>query len=314
MRILLTGGAGFIGSHLLERLLRQKHEVTIVDDFDDYYDPAAKRLNVRTTQAAGMFGVVEADIRDREAMARAFESARPEALIHLAARAGVRPSLENPELYQAVNVAGTLTLLEECRQRGVKKVLFASSSSVYGDTDRVPFCEDDASIRPASPYGVTKLIGEHYGAVYHRLFGLRVTALRFFSVYGPRQRPDMAIRKFAELMVAGQELPVYGDGRSQRDYTYIDDIVDGIMGALGRDGGFEVYNLGESRTVSLSEMIELLEKELGIKAKIRRLPPQAGDVQRTYADVSKARANLGYAPRVPIEEGIRRFVAWLRSR
>ncbi len=314
MRILLTGGAGFIGSHVLERLLAGRHTVTVVDDLDDYYEPAWKRRNLDEARSKGAFELIEADIRDAAAMGRAFEAARPEAVVHLAARAGVRPSLENPELYQSVNVHGTLTLLEECRRRGVAKFVFASSSSVYGDVDRVPFREDDASIRPASPYGVTKLIGEHYCAVWHRLFGLRVSALRFFSVYGPRQRPDMAIHKFARLMREGRPIPLFGDGSSQRDYTYIDDIVDGVMGALARDDGFEIYNLGESRTVSLPEVVTLLEGALGVKARVDRLPFQAGDVLRTYADVSKARANLGYAPKVAIEEGIRRFVEWIKGR
>ncbi len=314
MRILLTGGAGFIGSHALERLLSLKHTVTVVDEFNDYYDPALKRRNLAEAAAKGSFDAIEADVRDAGAMARAFEVAKPDAVIHLAARAGVRPSLAQPMLYQEVNVHGTIVLLEECRRRGVKKFVFASSSSVYGDADRVPFREDDTSIRPASPYGVTKLAGEHYCSVYSKLFGLRITALRFFSVYGPRHRPDMAIRKFSELMLRGEEIPFFGDGSMQRDHTYVDDIVDGVIGALGRDDAFEVYNLGESRTVSLSELVALLEKTLGVKAKIKRLPPQPGDVKRTCADVSKARANLGYNPSVPVEEGLKRFASWLKAR
>ncbi len=313
MKVLLTGGAGFIGSHTLERLLTLGHAVTVVDEFNDYYDPALKRRNLVEAAAKGSFGAIEADVRDVAAMARAFDAAKPDAVIHLAARAGVRPSLAQPMLYQEVNVQGTIVLLEECRRRGVKKFVFASSSSVYGDADRVPFREDDTSIRPASPYGVTKLAGEHYCSVYSKLFGLRISALRFFSVYGPRHRPDMAIRKFAELMLRGEEIPFFGDGSMQRDHTYVDDIVDGVIGALGRDDAFEVYNLGESRTVSLSELVALLEKTLGVKARIKRLPPQPGDVKRTYADVSKARANLGYNPRVPVEEGLRRFALWLRA-
>lgn len=311
MRILLTGGAGFIGSHLLERLLGLGHAVGVVDCLDDYYDPALKRRNL--SEVRGAFALHEADVRDGAAVARAFDATKPEAVIHLAARAGVRPSLEQPELYQAVNVEGTLVLLEECRRRGVGRFVFASSSSVYGDADRVPFREDDASICPASPYGVTKLIGEHYCSVWHRLFGMRITALRFFSVYGPRQRPDMAIRKFATLMREGREVPVFGDGSMQRDYTYVDDVVDGVLGALAREDGFEIYNLGESRTVSLTELVAVLERALGVKAKVKHLPPPPGDVRRTFADIAKARANLGYAPKVPIEEGVRRFVEWLRA-
>ncbi|HKS15898.1 MAG TPA: NAD-dependent epimerase/dehydratase family protein [Planctomycetota bacterium] len=309
MRVLVTGGAGFIGSHLVRTLLAAGRDVTTLDDFNDYYDPALKRANAATFNGAR---IVEGDIRDGRAVERAFES-RPDAVVHLAARAGVRPSLEQPDLYASVNVSGTFALLEACRRHGVPKFVFASSSSVYGDAERVPFREDLADPRPVSPYGVTKQAGEHAVRLYHRLHGLRTSALRFFTVYGPRQRPDMAIHKFARLILDGKELPLFGDGSTRRDYTYVDDAVGGIVGALGRDDGFEVYNIAESRTVTLSELVGLLEKNLGKTARIKRLPEQTGDVKRTYADISKAKANLGYAPSTPIEEGIAKFCAWMRS-
>ncbi|MBI4566027.1 MAG: GDP-mannose 4,6-dehydratase [Planctomycetes bacterium] len=309
MKILLTGGAGFIGAHLLERLVALSHDVVVLDDFNDFYDPVIKRANI--APLAGAVQVVQGDIRDPASVERAFAS-RPHAVIHLAARAGVRPSLEQPELYASVNVEGTLRLLEACRRFGVRRFLFASSSSVYGDAARSPFREDEPLLEPISPYGVTKLAGEHYVRVFHLNEGLRATALRFFTVYGPRQRPDMAIHKFARALLENREVPVYGDGTTRRDYTYIDDAVAGIVGALGRDDGFEVYNIGEARTVELREVIELLQKHLGKTAVIRRLPDQPGDVKRTSADISKARAKLGYNPATPFEEGIRRFCEWIR--
>jgi UDP-glucuronate 4-epimerase len=309
MRILVTGGAGFIGSHLVHRLLASGNNVVLLDDFNDFYDPAIKRANVAASSGAE---VVEGDIRDAAAVTRAFEK-RPDAVVHLAARAGVRPSLERPDLYASVNLGGTLTLLEECRRRGVRRFVFASSSSVYGDSARIPFGEDEPDPRPVSPYGVTKLAGEHYLRLYHRLHGLRASALRFFTVYGPRQRPDMAIHKFARLILEGKEVPVFGDGTTRRDYTYVDDAVAGVAAALDRDDGFEVYNIGEAGTVELGQLIALLEKNLGKPARIKRLPEQPGDVKRTCADVSKARERLGYAPSTPIEEGVRKFCAWLRS-
>ena len=307
MKVLVTGGAGFIGSHLVQRLLSLRHEVAVLDDFNDYYDPALKRAN-----AAKEARLVEGDIRDEAALARAFEPA-PDAVIHLAARAGVRPSLEQPDLYASVNIAGTFAVLERCRKRGVRKFVFASSSSIYGDAEKAPFREDLADPRPVSPYGVTKQAGEQAVLLYHRLHRLRTSALRFFTVYGPRQRPDMAIHKFARLILDGREVPIFGDGSTHRDYTYVDDAVAGILGALKRDDGFEVYNIGESRTVTLSELVKLLEKNLGKKARLKKLPEQPGDVKRTYADITKAKTNLGYAPSTPIEDGIAKFCAWLTS-
>jgi len=309
MRVLVTGGAGFIGSHLLGALIARGDSATVLDDFNDYYDPALKRANRAAGPGAAL---VEGDIRDAGAVARAFEP-KPDAVIHLAARAGVRPSLAQPDLYASVNMGGTLMLLEACRARGVRKFVFASSSSVYGDAARVPFREDEPSLAPVSPYGVTKLAGEQYLRLYHNLHGMRISALRFFTVYGPRQRPDMAIHKFARLILEGGEVPVFGDGTTQRDYTYVDDAIGGILGALGRDDGFETYNIGESRTIGLGELIGLLERNLGKSARLRHLPEQPGDVKRTHADISKARERLGYAPATPIEEGIGKFCAWLRD-
>jgi len=308
VKILLTGGAGFIGSHLLERLLRRGEDVAVVDDFNDYYDPALKRRNL---PSRGGFRLHERDIREAADLVAA---ERPDVLIHLAARAGVRPSLADPRLYDSVNVGGTLILLEACRRAGVPRFLFASSSSVYGDDARVPFREDEEPLRPVSPYGITKLLGEHYVRVYARLHGIRATCLRFFTVYGPRQRPDMAIHKFTAAIATGREVEMYGDGSTERDYTHIEDILQGILAALDREESFAVYNLGNSRTVPLRYLVELIERAVGKKARIRRLPEQPGDVRRTCASIDRARAGLGYAPRVPLEEGIRGFVEWyLRS-
>ena len=308
MKILLTGGAGFIGSHLLDRLLPRGDEVVVVDDFNDYYDPEVKRENV----AGKKVEIVEADVRDTTAL-EPLVARKPDAIVHLAARAGVRPSLEDPVLYSDVNVRGLLGLLELCRKHKVERFVFASSSSVYGNGP-VPFSEDRDDLAPVSPYGATKLIGEHYLQIYSRLHGMKVTCLRFFTAYGPRQRPDMAIHKFARRIDRGEEIPLFGKGDTRRDYTYIDDIIQGVVRAIDTPEEFAVYNLGESRTVKLGELVALLESALGKKAKIRREPEQPGDVRETYADISRARDRLGYAPKVPIEEGLRRFVEWFTSR
>ena len=313
MRILVTGAAGFIGSHLSEALLREGHEVAGLDDFNDYYDPAVKRRNVDAVRAAGPVRLYEGDLRDEALVERSFAEFRPEVLVHLAARAGVRPSLVDPALYLSVNVAGTIGLFEVCVRHACRRVLSASSSSVYGDAARVPFREDDGPLAPISPYGVTKLVGEHYARVYHLHRGLDVLAFRFFTVYGPRQRPDMAIHKFIRGIAAGRPIDVYGDGTTRRDYTYVDDIVKGLLAAVRGPGGFEVINLGESRTVPLAELLAVIERAVGRKAVVNRLPEQPGDVKRTYADVSKARKLLGYEPSIPIEEGIRRTVEWFRK-
>jgi UDP-glucuronate 4-epimerase len=308
VKILLTGGAGFIGSHLLERLLARGDTVTVVDDLNDYYDPALKRANLDAAKKIGRFTFVERDVR------KGLDDLLPcDLVLHFAARAGVRASLADPMLYHEVNVDATLLLLEAMKKKGVKRIVFASSSSVYGNSPNVPFREEESPLAPIAPYGSTKLIAEHYLRVYTQLYGLRATALRFFTAYGPRQRPDMAIRGFAERIRRGEEIPLFGDGSMERDFTYVDDIVAGVLGAASRDDAFEIYNLGESRTVKLSRVIELLEAALGKKARVKRLPEQPGDVRRTFASVDKARKNLGYSPSVPIEEGIRRFVAWLQS-
>jgi UDP-glucuronate 4-epimerase len=307
----VTGGAGFIGSHVVDGLLAHGHKVVVVDDFNDFYDPALKRRN-----AAG-FGeravVVEADIHDGKSLRPVFEKHRFDAILHLAARAGIRPSTVHVQLYAEVNILGTLELLECAREFGVKKFVFASSSSVYGANQPVPFREDAAYLQPISPYAATKLSAEALCRVYHSLHGLDVVCLRLFTAYGPRQRPDLAIHKFTSAIWRGKPVEMYGDGKTARDYTYVDDIVQGFLACLDREFGFEVINLGESRTVELRELVGLIEKAIGKKAHLRQLPPQPGDVPVTYADISKAKRMLGYNPRVNIEEGIQRFVDWFRE-
>jgi len=312
-RILVTGGAGFIGSHLCGRLLDQGRELLVLDNFNDFYDPAVKRRNVEPLLAKSGFSLVEGDIRDPAAVKDVFSSFRPQAVVHLAAMAGVRPSIEKPLLYCDVNIAGTTVLLEAVRKSQVGHFVFGSSSSVYGASDKLPFSEEDDLSRPVSPYAATKLAGEQLCYTYHHLNGFPVTCLRFFTVYGPRQRPEMAIHMFARRIRDGNPITVFGDGRSRRDYTFVEDIIDGVVRSLDSPMGYEIFNLGESRTVSLSELIALLEENLGQKALIERLPDQPGDVPATYADVTKARRRLGYDPQVPIEEGVRRFIQWLNS-
>jgi UDP-glucuronate 4-epimerase len=315
MTCLVTGGAGFIGSHVCERLLDEGHGVWSLDDLNDFYDPALKRTNLDELRArGGRFTSVEADLTDASAVERLCREVRFDQIIHLAARAGVRPSLEHPALYQRVNVEGTVHLLESARRNGVKKITIASSSSVYGVNSKVPFSESDPIFSAISPYAASKLACEALGHVYHHVYGLDVVMLRFFTVYGPRQRPDLAIHKFARLIDDGKPIPVFGDGSTARDYTYVSDTVDGVMACTRREFGFEVFNLGESRTVTLSRLIELLEAALGRKAIVDRLPPQPGDVPITFADISKARERLEYRPTIPIEEGIPRFVEWFRGR
>jgi UDP-glucuronate 4-epimerase len=310
-RVLVTGGAGFIGSHLAEALLAHGCAVAILDDLNDYYDPALKRANLDLVGRAGRFEFVRGDIGDAALVAELLERFRPEAIAHLAARAGVRPSLEQPVLYQRVNVEGTAVLLEAARRHGVRQFVFASSSSVYGTASRVPFSEDDPVRAPISPYAASKIAGEALCHVYAHLYGMRIVCLRFFTVYGPRQRPDLAIRKFAEAIAAGRPIPVYGDGSTGRDYTYIGDIVAGILAAMRCPASFDVFNLGNSSPVLLRDMIQTLERVLGRKAVIDRQPPQPGDVPITYADISKAKRLLGWTPQTPLEEGIRRMAAWL---
>ena len=313
--VLVTGGAGFIGSHLVGRLLSEGGWVVhVVDDCNDFYDPAVKRRNVAPHAGREVFRLHEADIRDRSALGRIFSEARFDCVVHLAARAGVRPSLAEPLLYTETNITGTLNLLELAREHKVEQFVFGSSSSVYGEQEKVPFSEDDPVAKPISPYAATKAAGELLCHTYSHLWGLRCVCLRFFTVYGARQRPDLAIHKFARLISEGKPIPVFGDGTTRRDYTYVDDIIAGVRAAIDyRETPYEVFNLGESRTVELRELIGLIEREVGRDAIIERHPPQPGDVPRTFADVSKARRLLGYDPRTPIEEGIRRFVEWFKS-
>jgi len=313
VRILVTGGAGFIGSHLCERLVKDGNQVAILDDLNDFYDPAWKQRNLQILQSAGPAMFYQGDICDETLVERVFQEQQPEAIVHLAARAGVRPSLEQPLLYERVNVRGTLGLLEAARRAGVRRFLFASSSSIYGIANQVPFSEQDHVNLPVSPYAATKIAGEKLCYTYSHLYGLQTLCLRFFTVYGPRQRPDLAIRKFAALMQGGRPVPVFGDGSSGRDYTYVDDIVSGILAGLRYDAAYEVFNLGNSHPVNLRTMIETLEAELGVRAAIQRQPDQPGDVPITYADISKAQRLLGYQPATPFAEGIRKFVAWLRQ-
>lgn len=314
MNFLVTGGAGFIGSNLCERLLHAGHAVWAFDDLNSFYDPALKRRNLREVSALGKaFTFVQGDVTDRAALDQLFKLTRFGQVIHLAARAGVRPSLADPALYQRVNVEGTVNLLEAARLAGVPKVIIASSSSVYGVNSKVPFSESDPIFSPISPYAASKLACEALGHVYHHLYGLDIVLLRFFTVYGPRQRPDLAIYKFIQKMTAGKPIPVFGDGTTARDYTYITDIVHGIVACTEREFGYQVFNLGESQTVTLSRMIELLEAALGKKAVIDRQPPQPGDVPKTCADISKARKLLGYMPSTQIERGIPLFVEWYQQ-
>lgn len=314
MNFLVTGGAGFIGSHVCEQLLRSEHAVWAFDDLNPFYDPELKRRNIREVQAlARPFEFVHGDITDRTAVAEVFGRAKFDQVIHLAARAGVRPSLEQPALYMRVNVEGTTNVLEAARLAGVKKILIASTSSVYGINPKVPFSESDPVASTISPYSASKLACEALGHVYHHLYGMDVVMLRLFTVYGQRQRPDLGICKFARLLSAGKAIPVFGDGTSARDYTFISDILDGIMACTRMEFGYEIFNLGESQIVTLNHMIELLERALGAKAVIDRQPMQPGDVPVTCADISKARARLGYNPRVKIEQGISLFVDWFRK-
>lgn len=309
--ILVTGGAGFIGSHLCEALLARGDRVVAYDSFDPFYDIAIKRRNIETLQKTAGFRLIEADIRDLAAAEKALEGV--DCVVHLAARAGVRPSIEQPLVYQDVNVGGLNVMLEAARSRGIKRFVFASSSSVYGNNPKVPFSEDDRVDNPISPYAATKKAGELICHTYHHLFGMDITCLRFFTVYGARQRPDLAIHKFTSLINAGKAIPVFGDGSMMRDHTYIDDIIRGVVASIDHCGGYRIYNLGESRPVSLSDLIAAIEKALGKKAIIDRKPVPPGDVQTTYADVSRAQAELGYEPRTHLADGLAKFVEWFRA-
>lgn len=316
--VLLTGGAGFIGSHVAEALLRRGIQLSLIDNLDDFYSPEWKRLNLEEIGEAGDFCFHELDICDFDSLSSAATKSQPDTIVHFAARAGVRPSIEQPQLYERVNVAGTLNLLQLARQLGVKRFIFASSSSVYGITNRVPFAEDDPTLRPISPYAATKLAGEFLCHTYAHLYGLPTVCLRLFTVYGPRQRPDLAIRKFTTLMELGQPIPVYGDGTMGRDYTYVDDTVAGVLAALDYEfppgaTPFEIFNLGNSHPVSLNELIEALEQVTGRRAIRDQRALQPGDVPITWASTDKAVRMLGYRPATPLVEGLKRFVDWLRK-
>jgi UDP-glucuronate 4-epimerase len=324
--VLVTGGAGFIGSHLCESLLKMGKRVVLLDNFNDFYAPAVKGRNTqevrRCARTAGELLILKGDIRSAADLHRALLALGDPgeaAVVHLAAMAGVRPSIENPLLYQDVNVAGTLQVLEACRRGGVHRLVFASSSSVYGNNRKVPFAETDAVDQPISPYAATKKAGELLCHNYHHLYGLSVACLRFFTVYGPRQRPDLAIHKFARLLEDDRPIPFFGDGSTRRDYTYITDTLQGILGALvwldaAPAAVFDIFNLGESRTVELAELVRLLGMALGREPRLLSLPMQPGDVDCTYADIGKAHQILGYRPQIAIEDGIPLFVDWFRSR
>ncbi|MGA2093246.1 MAG: SDR family NAD(P)-dependent oxidoreductase [Sedimentisphaerales bacterium] len=319
MKAIVTGAAGFIGSHLCERLLKNGWSVVGVDNFDNFYAPQIKRDNIKDCLANSRFQMIEADVRDTGKMndivgkgADSTSSPPAEVIVHLAAKAGVRPSIEQPLVYADVNINGTMSLLEAARKNRTGKFIFASSSSVYGNNKKTPFSESDNVDFPISPYAATKKAGELLCHTYHHLYGIPLTCLRFFTVYGPRQRPDLAIHKFARLIEQGKPIPVFGDGNMLRDFTYIDDIIDGTMAAISKCAGFNIYNLGESKPISVSDLIKELEKALGKKAIIERLPKQPGDVEKTFADVSKARKDLGYNPNTDISAGLNRFVKWLK--
>lgn len=313
MNVLVTGGAGFIGSHLVDRLLAEGHRVTNLDNFDPFYPRAIKERNVAAHLEHPRYTLFEADLRDPAAL-RAGLPGPYDVVVHLAARAGVRPSLEDPIGYQESNVRGTQNLLELVREWGTEQFVFASSSSVYGINPNTPWSESDAVLLPISPYASTKVSGELLGHVYSHLYGIRFIALRFFTVYGPRQRPDLAIHKFARRMEAGETIPVYGDGSTRRDYTYVDDVIAGVRAAMEyRATPYEVINLGNNCTISLRDLIKSLEEVLEVEARVERMPMQPGDVPRTWADISKAAALLGYAPRTGLEQGLRQFAAWLRD-
>jgi UDP-glucuronate 4-epimerase len=311
-RVLVTGAVGFIGGHACRALLQSQHEVVGLDNFDPFYDRSIKEAALAELQEEKGFSFVEGDIRDESLVPKLLDGV--DVVLHLAARAGVRPSIEDPGLYSSVNVEGTARLLEACRNRGVRRFVFGSSSSVYGDATEAPFREDAPALDPVSPYAATKRAGELLCRVFHHLYGLRIASLRLFTVYGARQRPDLAIHRFTRLLTAGQPIQQFGDGSSERDYTHVDDILKGVLGAVRwtapDEPAHEVFNLGESRTIRLDYLIRLIAEALGVEAKIEYLPMQPGDVKRTHADISKARAVLGYDPQFAIEDGIAQFVTW----
>ena len=319
--ILITGGAGFIGSHLSERLLREGNKVLVIDNFNNYYDPEIKRNNIEEVKKTCVennisldnYIVFEGDIRDNEFLKEVFSN-KIDSIIHLAAMAGVRPSIEDPSLYYDVNITGTVNLLQRCRENNIKQFVFASSSSVYGNNEKVPFAESDRVDNPISPYAATKKSGELLCYTYHHLFNMNIACLRFFTVYGPRQRPDLAINKFTSLILEDKEIPFYGNGTTSRDYTFVEDIVSGIVSSINyvntNDTVFEIFNLGGDKTVSLIEMVETIEDILGKKAKLNKLPMQPGDVNRTCADITHSKEIIGYNPKTTFKEGMKKFIEW----
>lgn len=323
--VLVTGGAGFIGSHLIERLLIDKKKIILIDDFNDYYDPKIKENNVqeiiRTRKQLNLddnyFQVYRGDITENVWIDKVFNENNIDIIVHLAAMAGVRPSIEMPEKYYNVNINGTLKILEACKERKIKNFIFASSSSVYGNNLKTPFTEIDNVDYPISPYAASKKAGELLCHTYYHLYDISVACLRFFTVYGPRQRPDLAIHKFTKLILNNKEIPFYGNGNTERDYTYIDDIIDGIIKAMNwinkDEKVYEIFNLGESKTISLNQMVQTLEKVIGKRATINKLPNQPGDVNKTFADISKSKEILGYNPKTDFEDGISKFVEWYKS-
>jgi UDP-glucuronate 4-epimerase len=309
-KILVTGAAGFIGSTLSEQLIKNKFKVIGVDNFDSFYPREVKETNISFLKLSPEFTFYEADIRNISTLEIIFSSEKPDIIIHLAAKAGIRPSLEYPQTYYDVNVMGTLNILEMMRKFKIRKMIFGSSSSVYGNNKNIPFSENDNVDNPISPYAASKKAGELLCHTYHHLYDFDIFCLRFFTVYGPRQRPDLAIHKFTKLIMEGKPLPFYGDGSTERDYTYIDDVVDGILSAMYNLKGYDIFNIGESKTISLTKMVATLENILGKKAILETLPMQPGDVEKTYADVSKAKQALGYNPTFSFENGIKEFVDW----
>jgi len=313
MNILVTGGSGFIGSHVCDALLGKDYNVICVDDFNDYYDPKIKENNIKSAVKNKNFKLYKKDIRNFDGLKKIFKENKINKIIHLAARAGVRASLKDPLLYEEVNVKGTLNLLELAKEFKIKDFIFGSSSSVYGIQKKIPFSEED-NTRPISPYAVTKKKAEELCKKYNDMHGLNIICLRFFTVYGPRNRPDMAMYKFTKLISEDKEIEMFGDGTSKRDYTYVTDIVSGVLNALDKNLGFEIINLGNNKAIELKYFISLIEKELNKKAKIKKLPEQKGDVPLTYADISKAKKLLNYEPKVKIEEGVKLFVRWFNER
>ena len=313
MKILITGGAGFIGSHLCERLLKSHHQVSCLDNFCDFYSPKTKEKNISEISKYPNFALNRIDITDFKSLETIFMKNDYDLVIHLAAMTGVRPSIENPLLYHNVNITGTIHLLELCKRYNIKRFIFASSSSVYGNNEVVPFCEDHNVDNPISPYAATKKAGELLCHTYHMLFEMSIICLRFFTVYGPRQRPDLAIHKFTDLILQDKEIPIYGNGDTKRDYTYIDDILDGIMKSIDYvfvGNKYQIFNLGEAKTISLLNMIEVLENTIGKRAKKKFMPMQPGDVNITYADITKSKSILGYNPQMDFNEGVKRFLEW----